>query len=128
MGRQIKRCVKRRDELEPIKITKAKAKDHVLNDEIIKGIAQRLNLDYDVVRAVVRSQWDFLHEVIREDKFYSLRVKFLGTFGVKNWRFKYSKHKELFVKEEERIRGVKPELLRAEKNRKDPSEDIGYYD
>lgn len=123
--RQIKRLVKTREELAPIKISNIKAKESVLNYELISKIAKQLNVPRDVVEAIIASQWSFLRHVISEDKFYSLRVKHLGLFGVKNARFMFSKfHKDLHVKRQDVIRGVKPELLKKIKDQEEIDERI----
>jgi hypothetical protein len=123
--RQIKRLAKLRTELEPIKITNLKAKESSMNYELISKIAKQLNVPRNVVEAVIASQWSFLRHVIGEDKFYSLRVKHLGLFGVKNTRFLFSKfHKNLHVKRSDIIRGVKPELIKKIKEQEEIDERI----
>lgn len=122
---QKKRLVKKKSEIPLIDVNITKSKETVLNYELISKIAKQLNLSRDVVEAVIASQWNFLKHVVSEDKFYSLRVKHLGLFGVKNTRFLFSKHhKDLYVKRGEIIRGIKPELLKKIKDQEEIDERI----
>ena len=110
--RVIKRLVKKKEELEPIEVEWTKLKQSVLEADLMKQIALRTGVSEDVVTAVCRSQWSFLSKVLREGKFYSFRIKFLGIFGVKNAMFFFNKRlHNYFVRKEERVRGVKPEVL-----------------
>lgn len=66
-----------------------------LQNKIIQETARELNLPVNVVYKVVRSQWCFLKEIVEtqeSDKmFFSLKIRHLGMFGVKNFLFKVSK-------------------------------------
>jgi|SRR6185369_1363342 len=84
-----------------------------LQNKIIQEVAKELNLPNDVVYKVVRSQWDFLRQtIITEDpdkQFFSLKIRQLGIFGVKNFRFKISKKFEhLHVPKDKIVKNIDP--------------------
>ncbi len=66
--------------------------NHKIQNKIIREVAKDLNLDDDIVYKVVRSQWDLLKQVISEEdpdkQYFSLKIRQLGIFGIKNFRFK----------------------------------------
>lgn len=70
---------------------KLKATELAINEDLIKAIAKEYNQDYETVEKIIKAQWEFLAETIREAKYYSFRIKYLGIFGIKNERFKYTK-------------------------------------
>lgn len=86
---------------------------HKLQNRIIKEVAEEMGLDPNVVYRVVKSQWDFLKEIIREDnednKFFSLKIRYLGIFGVKNNRFKITRnYKHLHVPKDKVYKHIDP--------------------
>lgn len=118
--KQTKRNVKKKEEIVPILVSNVKSKDSIINEELVNKIAEQLDVDKRVVYAVIRSQWDLLSKVIRDGKYYSLRIKFFGIFGVKNYRFLYSRrYRNYFVSNAERFRGVNPEHLKVMRDKEE---------
>jgi hypothetical protein len=48
-----------------------------------------VDIDFDTVKAVCNSKWEFIAYVIRFGQMESYRDKYLGNFGVKRWRGAY---------------------------------------
>lgn len=73
-------------------------------------------ITYDLIRNICRSQFGLLRDIIKEDKGYSLRLQYLGIFGITTRRTKFIEK----VKEE--FNGYLPtqsELNRIRKEQKD---------
>ncbi len=66
-----------------------------IHNKIIKQVALKHNVDADVVAKMVKAQWDLLAKAMDDDteenKLTGLKVKYLGIFGVKNNKLKYTK-------------------------------------
>jgi nucleoid DNA-binding protein len=80
-----------------------------LHNKLIKEVAEELGIDTAVVAKLVKSQWEFVAKTIdnkeEDTRFYGVKIKYFGSFGVTNNRFKYTKHykhysvpKELILK------------------------------
>ena len=52
-------------------------------DQIIAKLAAELNQPEEVVEKVIRSQFDFIANTMREGKAESVRLHYFGIFGVK---------------------------------------------
>ncbi len=87
--------------------------NYKLQNRLIRQVAEEMGLDKDVVYKVIRSQWDLLKETMGETeydkKFFSLKIRHLGIFGVKNNRFKVTKfYKHLHVPREKVYKHIDP--------------------
>ncbi len=51
-------------------------------DELIEELAIKHNLSKDQVKVIVKSQFQFVRKVMAESKLRSVKLKYLGTFGV----------------------------------------------
>lgn len=69
-----------------------------------------LNLSPEIVEKVCRTQFAFLAAVMESGSFYSVRLKYLGLFGVKRFRELYIQEEYLTGEE----RKTKKELTRGE--------------
>lgn len=84
-----------------------------IHNKLIKQISEELNIEQDVIEKVIRSQWDFLEQMIgcQDDtkRFFSLKMRYLGLFGVKNTRFLYTKnYKHLYVPRDKITKNIDP--------------------
>lgn len=64
-------------------------------DSVYLKVQERLKAegkDYslDVIEKIFRSQFHFVRKVINDGDWYSVRLKYLGIFGVKTKRVKFS--------------------------------------
>ncbi len=87
--------------------------NYKLQNRLIKKVANEMGLDKDVVYKVVRSQWDMLKEIIKEEdrekEFFSLKIRQLGIFGVKNHMFRLMRfYKHLHVPREKVYKHIDP--------------------
>ncbi len=60
-----------------------------LQSKIYKEIAKEFNMDLEVIEDMCRTEWLFLNELIKSKTFESIRMKYLGVFGVKRFRPEY---------------------------------------
>lgn len=82
---------------------------HSIQNKLVREISKELNIDSEVVEKVIRSQWELIRATIKEGNFLSIRIKYLGLFGIKNFRCKYEKSMiEYHVPKEEITRHVDP--------------------
>lgn len=86
---------------------------YTLHNKLIKELSIEFNLDEEIIEKIIRSQWNLLEEIITEKdttkNFHSLKIKYLGTFGVRNMRFFYTKfYKHLYVPREKITKDVDP--------------------
>lgn len=51
-------------------------------DKFIKELAEKYNLSEQQVKVIVTSQFQFVRKIMTESKLRSIRLKYLGTFGV----------------------------------------------
>jgi hypothetical protein len=91
-----------------------------VHDKIYKILAEKYNIHYTIVERVCRHQLEFVAKTMRDDKKYSVRLKYLGLFGVKNYREKLRneiirRHKEVHGEEKEKFY----ERLKREKLNRD---------
>jgi hypothetical protein len=87
--------------------------NYKLQNRIIREVATEMGLDPKVVYKVVRSQWDFLKDIIKEQeedkKFFSLKIRYLGLFGVKNHMFRLMRnYKHLYVPKDKIYKHIDP--------------------
>ena len=90
-----------------------------LHNDLVKEISEKFKLDRQIVETIIRSQWDFIENVITETdpnkKFLGVKVKYLGCFGVSNLRFKHSKFYDHYHVPKEFIeRNVDPRTWREQ--------------
>ena len=69
-----------------------------LHDKIYRQIAKKYGIHIDVVEKACRSQLEFVVNTMRSGSRFSVRLKYLGLFGVKDFREKY---RDKFLKEYE---------------------------
>lgn len=85
-----------------------------IQNRVITQVAEELGLDKDIVFKIVKSQWDFLKEIITEQenedkRFFSLKIRYLGMFGVKNNMFKITRlYKHLHVPRSKVVKHIDP--------------------
>jgi hypothetical protein len=60
-----------------------------LHDKIYQLLSQQLNKPVDVIEKACRSQVEFIAKVIEKGDKESVRLKYLGIFGVKKLRQEY---------------------------------------
>lgn len=53
-----------------------------LHHKIVRDLAEKYNLRIVDVEAIINSQFKFIYKVMREGNMESVRVKYLGLFGV----------------------------------------------
>lgn len=58
-------------------------------EDLIPIIADKLNLDEDLVEKVVRSQFKFVKDVIESGEMESIHLAYLGKFAIKPNRLDY---------------------------------------
>jgi nucleoid DNA-binding protein len=65
-----------------------------LHNKLIKEVAEELGLDTALVAKIVKAQWEFVAKTIdnkeEDTRFYGVKIKYFGSFGVTNNRFKYT--------------------------------------
>lgn len=54
--------------------------------KIINQLAEKYNVPQSTVEAIVRSQFKFVKLIIEKGECESIRLKYLGIFGVTRWR------------------------------------------
>lgn len=87
--------------------------NYKLQNRLIKQVSTELGIPKEVVYKVVRNQWEMIKKVIEnqdpETMFNSIKIKQLGIFGVKNFRFKSSKnYKHLHIPKDKITRDSDP--------------------
>ena len=60
-----------------------------LHDKIYRELAKKLGIPFEKVEKVCRTQWEFVMKTIEEGEKKSVRLKYLGIFGVKAKRQEY---------------------------------------
>ncbi len=60
-----------------------------LHDEIYRKLSAKLGKPFDLIEKVCRTQWEFTASTIEEGEKKSVRLKYLGIFGVKANRQKH---------------------------------------
>lgn len=57
-------------------------------EKVIKQLSEKYNLPEDVVEKIIRSEFGFVASTMSEGKYDSVRLHYLGVFGVKPNRLK----------------------------------------
>lgn len=52
-------------------------------DKVVKLLADKYNLSEDIVEKVIRSEFGFVANTMSEGKYKSVRLHYLGIWGVK---------------------------------------------
>lgn len=88
-----------------------------VHDKLYKILSEKYNINYTVIERVCRHQLEFVAKVMRDDRKFSVRLKYLGLFGVKNHR---EKVRDEIIKRHQEIHGAeeKKEYLNKRKRGK----------
>lgn len=61
-------------------------------DHLIKKLSAKYDLDEDVIEKIIRSEMEFVSCTMGAGEFQSVRLHYLGCFGVKPNRLKQLEH------------------------------------
>lgn len=65
-------------------------------NKLIKEIAEKHNVPQALVEAIIKSQFKFVKQIIEKGECESIRLKYLGIFGVTKYREELkSKHLQM---------------------------------
>lgn len=59
-----------------------------VHDKLYKILSEKYNIHYTIIERVCRHQLEFVVKIMRDDRKFSVRLKYLGLFGVKSHREK----------------------------------------
>tara|TARA_B100000287_G_C20398151_1_gene688502 strand:- start:524 stop:739 length:216 start_codon:yes stop_codon:yes gene_type:complete len=62
-----------------------------LQSDIVERLASKYNKPEHVVEKVIRSQFKLVLDIMQEQKYETIRLRYLGAFGVKPGRLKQLK-------------------------------------
>jgi len=79
-----------------------------VHDKLYKILSEKYKIPYTVIEKVCRHELEFVAKTMRDDKKFSVRLKYLGLFGVKSYRERLRdevirRHKEIHGEEKEKF-------------------------
>ncbi len=68
---------------------KERRNKNIIVEDFAEELSKQFNLPKNVIISICRSEFEYVNKVMEEGRFESIRLMYLGIFGISKYRMKY---------------------------------------